>query len=117
MIVLDRPAVPSREAQSLVAISDTITLRLRADSVVRDTVFGSLVGDTRQFPVMFRGADADHLTGMRKREEWKIIFNPKAPHLGVGLIGQLSHGTIRGAWSSMATDDKAGGTFTLRPVT
>jgi hypothetical protein len=116
MVVRDRPAVPLRQPVQLAVARDSMTVGLRADSVVRDTVFGSLVGDSRGFAPMFRAVGTDHFIGTRKREEWKIIFNPKAPALGIGLIGQLSRGNIRGAWSSLVTDDQGGGNFTLTPA-
>src|SRR6266550_7836604 len=117
MVVRDRPDIPLRQPVPLAVVRDSITLGLRADSVVRDTVFGSLVGDSRRFAPMFRAVGTDHFIGTRKREEWKIIFNPKAPSLGIGLIGQLSWGIIRGGWSSLVPDDQGGGNFTLTPAT
>ena len=117
MVVSDRPGIPLRPPVPLAVGPDSITVGLRADSVVRDTVFGSLVGDSRHFSPMFRAVGTDHFIGTRKREKWKIIFNPKAPSLGIGLIGQLSWGIIRGGWSSLVPDDQGGGNFTLTPAT
>ena len=117
MIVRDRPGGSLQKPELIPAVGDSATLGLRADSVVRDTVFGSVLADGRQLPKMFREQGTTHFIGTRKREEWKVIFNPAAPKNGIGLIGQLSHRELRGSWSSGVPEDQGGGDFTLIPAT
>jgi hypothetical protein len=97
-------------------VNDTLRVKLHADSVVRDSVFGSLEGNIQHFPLMFRAVGGDRFVGTRNREEWKIVFNPRTIETSVGLIGELSHGIITGGWSSIG-QEKAGGNFSLKPAT
>jgi hypothetical protein len=115
LVVLDRPSRIAGGQPDLSPVNDTLSVRLHADSVVRDTVFGRLGGNAQHFPLMFRAVGGDRFVGTRNREEWKIVFNPGAIETSVGLIGKLSHGIVTGGWSGIG-QETAGGNFSLKPA-
>ncbi len=97
-------------------ISDSVKLVLTVDSLVRDTVFGRVDGDTRHFPVAFQAIGGGRFIATGRRERWRILINSHATDTGLTLEGDLALNTIRGDWQTRYTSP-ARGSFALRPAT
>ena len=109
------PLIPELE-RAYSPIAETATLFLSVDSVAGDKAYGTVVGDTRHFPVMFKAVGGDRFSAAHSRERWTITINPHAADTGLALDGELSHGALAGNWVTRSPSQTKG-KFRLAPTT
>jgi hypothetical protein len=114
LVVTNRGTITPELRQAIGAIKDTAMVRVRLDSLVRDSVFGVYAADIHALGILAgRGTPAAEIVaGSVGNDRFSIELSPDATDSGVILEGQLSGGSGSGVWHTETSSTK--GSFVVK---